>query len=232
MGFLRDGLDGLHSLFFPTRCPYCLLEGVSGCVACLDQWRTKISIRYVEKVPILSMHPYEHRAMSIVLAAKERGERDARTFLSVAIRCGIEAIAERISRERELIIVTIPASKRAIRQRGEDFLQETIKTMNLDTSMCMTWIPLLHWRRDVRDQSSLTLQERLSNLRDSLAVDEGLVSLRGLRSSGARVILIDDVLTTGATMSAAISAISHSSLGAPSLIAGVTACYSVNPGFA
>ncbi len=178
------------------------------------------------------MHPYDHLATSVVLAAKERGERDAQTFISAAIKFGVEELIKRISPERHLIMVTIPASRRAIRKRGEDFLSEIVKGTHLDSEVRMSTLPLLRWRHEVRDQSSLTLQEREINLRDSLFVDEAVVMHHGLRSSEVGVILIDDILTTGATMEAAISAISHSSLGTSSLLAGVTACHSVNPRFA
>lgn len=95
-----------------------------------------------------------------------------------------------------------------------------------------TSLPLLKWSREVRDQSSLTLHQREINLHDALLVDEAEVARQGLPVPGVGLVIIDDVLTTGATMEAAISAISHSSLGTSSLVAGVTACYSVNPLFA
>ncbi len=231
MGFLHDGINGITSLFFPSRCPYCSREGVRGCKECLDRWRERISVRYIEKVPILSMHPYDQSATSILLAAKGRGERDARFFLSTALQFGLEEIATRVPSIRELTMVAIPASKRAIRRRGEDFLLETLKLVHLNQEKQISVAQILRWRREVRDQSSLTLQERAINLRASLAVDEGSVRRLGLARPGGGIVLIDDVLTTGATMEAAISAISHSSLGTSSLIAGVTACYSVNPRF-
>ena len=178
------------------------------------------------------MHPYDHQARAILLAAKERGERDARTFISVALQFGVEEIVKRSDPHRQLIIATIPATKRAMRNRGEDFLGEILNEFHPKNEARIRALPLLRWRHEVRDQSSLTLQERSINLRDSLIVDEEVLMRRGFRSSGVGVIVIDDVLTTGATMRAAISAISHSSLGASSLMAGVTACYSVNPRFA
>lgn len=232
MLYLREGLRGIHSLFFPRHCPYCSLEGVGSCEGCLDQWRSQISIRYIEKIPILSMHPYDPLATSIVLAAKERGEREARRFISTAVQFGIDEVSKRIPPSRELIAVTIPASKRAIRNRGEDFLQEILKGIHPINNGTLLSLPILRWRREVKDQSSLRLNERVINLRDSLYIDQAMVIQNGLRSEGVGIILIDDVLTTGATMEAAISAISHSSLGTSSLLAGVTACYSVNPRFA
>jgi predicted amidophosphoribosyltransferase len=104
-------------------------------------------------------------------------------------------------------------------------------------------LPILRWKRLIRDQSELTRVERTENLVDSLEVDEvracellctlGMTSRTTTRLDGEalarrdlRILLIDDVITSGSTMAAAISAISHSSLGVRSTMMGVTACYS------
>ena len=52
---------------------------------------------------------------------------------------------------------------------------------------------LLKWRRKVKKQSSLSPNERTENVRGALRVS------RGYDLRGARVLLVDDVMTTGAT---------------------------------
>ena len=56
---------------------------------------------------------------------------------------------------------------------------------------------LLRWRRKTKLQSELSPKERFRNVRDAFR------TARGRRVEGARILLIDDVLTTGATCSEA-----------------------------
>ncbi|HEX2724178.1 MAG TPA: phosphoribosyltransferase family protein [Gemmatimonadaceae bacterium] len=99
-------------------------------------------------------------------------------------------------------VVPVPLSRARQRERG--FNQSAIIAMHLGR----LWnIPL--WEntlaRDVssRSQTELTPGERLSNVAGAFSVARG--SLRSLR--GAHVILVDDVVTTGATLRACASAL-------------------------
>lgn len=56
--------------------------------------------------------------------------------------------------------------------------------------------PDLYPTRPMRPQKSLSLAERLNNQKDGYALR------RGSRAAGRRVLLVDDVITTGATVSA------------------------------
>jgi len=176
--------------------------------------------------------------MSVVLAAKERGERRAREFLTVAILNGIAQVETRKPSVSLLIVIPIPSSESAIRRRGEDFIQvlakEVVKSLDAANHQ-VALLPILRWKRATRDQSELNMRERIANLADSMEVDEGRLERR-LRSLNlatvvalgqeVEILLIDDVITSGSTMAAAISAISHSSLGVRSTMMGITACYS------
>lgn len=220
MGFLAEGVLGLRTLFFPSKCPYCGMEGSAACSDCLESWRNTPAVRRIDGVPILSAHPYDERAMSIVIAAKERGERSARYFLEV----GIGSIIDRIATEDGgmLTLVPIPASKRALRKRGVDFITEICRNVARERGLELASI--LRWSRKTRDQSTLSMRERATNLEGALSLRPGIDPLA---TSMRRLVIVDDVLTSGATMAAAISAISHSPLGDSSLVMGITACHSV-----
>ncbi len=235
-GFLHSASQGIASLVFPDRCPCCLREGQRE--SCLALWRSEPSLRFIRKVPIISIVAYDDRAMAVVLAAKERGERRAKEFIILAISTGIARLDFKRPEDSLRIIIPIPSSKSAIRRRGEDFIhslaKEVLKTVAIADHRVVL-LPILRWKRVIKDQSDLTMRERIANLADSLAVDErrlekelhSLDIINEVRSGrDLEILLIDDVITSGSTLAAAISAISHSSLGVRSSITGITACYS------
>jgi len=126
-------------------------------------------------VPIISIVAYDDRAMSVVLAAKERGERRAKEFIMLAISTGIARLDFKRPEDSLRIIIPIPSSKGAIRRRGEDFIhslaKEVLKTVAIADHRVVL-LPILRWKRVIKDQSELTMRERIANLADSLAVDE------------------------------------------------------------
>lgn len=66
---------------------------------------------------------------------------------------------------------------------------------------------LLYFRRKVSLQSGLSQSSRIANVRGALAVRAGY------DLSGARVLLVDDVLTTGATSNEAARRLIHAKAG-------------------
>ena len=227
--FLHDLLVGLSSLFYPRICPCCLSE--DSIELCRERWKSIPTIRFIEQVPLYSVHPYDHRAMSVVMAAKERGERLAKDLLATAIASTIDRVV--IPHHRSFII-PIPSSKRALRQRGEDFIYQLGRSVSSRTRLRTPLLPALMWKREVADQSRLSERERVANLDQALRIDENEVERlwihhRLTAQEKVQIILIDDVVTSGSTMRAAISAISHSSLAPRSTLLGVTACHSAKP---
>ena len=115
--FIGSAMRGIRSLVFPPSCPLCGLEESEGCPECIASWRIAPAIRLIDSIPIFSPVIYDARARSVVLAAKERGERLSRTFIVEAI----SSVVERIDPGAALALIPIPTSKRALRKRGDDF---------------------------------------------------------------------------------------------------------------
>lgn len=103
---------------------------------------------------------------------------------------------------RNTALVVIPARKQAIRERGFDHMKEVGKRLS-----AMSDLPLLDILapNERSDQRGLSASSRQKNMRNSF-VPKPLKQVNRTNSAAestdipANVILVDDVLTTGATL--------------------------------
>lgn len=93
------------------------------------------------------------------------------------------------------VITAIPMTKKKQRKRG--FNQSELLAKNLSSLVDCKYLPLLKKVKETEEQKSLDFGERQLNLQSCYKViDKNLVK-------GKRILIIDDVLTTGATAHAA-----------------------------
>jgi ComF family protein len=97
------------------------------------------------------------------------------------------------------LVVPIPLGKKRRRERG--YNQVALVAMPLAASLEWPYVPqALKRTRDTRSQVGLSYEERRENITNAFVADARLVRDRA-------VLLMDDVATTGATLSAAASAL-------------------------
>jgi predicted amidophosphoribosyltransferase len=120
-----------------------------------------------------------------------------------------ELVARRVPRPRPAHLVPIPLSARRLRDRGYN------QAAALARALGTIWrLPVaervLSRTRDTGTQTALTPEARARNVAGAFVADPGLAPGLGPGAggrAGATVILIDDVLTTGATLVAAATAL-------------------------
>lgn len=101
-------------------------------------------------------------------------------------------------------LVSIPLSKKRLAKRGYNQVERILKAITVTQ---VSLLPLLIRSRDTKPQTSLKRKERLTNLVNAFTVDEKIISQ--ISFSGCRVIICDDVVTTGATLCSAKKVLSH-----------------------
>ena len=117
----------------------------------------------------------------------------------------------------EIALVGIPSSSAAIRKRGRnhinDLANEVIKISNI-FGISVINLPILSISKKVKDQSNLNKLQRMQNLSGAYLAKYPECSIKNL-------IIIDDLITTGASIQEGIRALSVLNLRP---VAIITAC--------
>lgn len=205
-----NSIASLRELIFPVRCLGCDQLGISICSQCRKFWHPRIIKTWShsqEKFPIYSSIPYSPIAGKVLLSAKESSLELADNLLTTAL---LHSLRGARSQNQIDFLVPIPSRKSVARKRGRQFISVLSKSIgeseNLPTEEILTHI------RKVRDQSNLDAKDRAANL------DKALISLRFL---SGKAVLIDDLVTTGATLHEAARALRSKGI---TVAAAVTAC--------
>ena len=216
MKFLR----GINEVIFPTRCISCSTLGSSLCINCRLIWSHKpyfqnISHYSGEKLLVSSAVIYTPTASHILLSAKESNIDASNKLIALALEFATENLLLKESSFHLTALVPIPSRPQAIRSRGRDFLRVTTKILSEKFNLPI--LPILGYSREVKDQSRLNSEQRWNNLNGSLVVKVSDISKYSLTG----VLLVDDLVTTGATLLAAEKALNQAGIRS---IGAVTAC--------
>jgi predicted amidophosphoribosyltransferase len=154
------------------------------------------------------------------LAAKESHIRDADKLLIAALDISIDYFLRDFNRLTISALIPVPSRPKAIRERGRDFLTEISQIVARNRQIPVS--SLLGYSRAVKDQSRLSIEERWSNLEGAFLLQSNRAGDLAVRSSkGSAVLLVDDLVTTGATLLEAERALNYAGIR----VAGaVTAC--------
>ncbi|MFF4830868.1 ComF family protein [Streptomyces sp. NPDC001315] len=227
---MRGWWQDLTDLVLPAECGGCGRPRTVLCAEC----RAALSgaapsrVRPVPEPPGLPLvHAaarYADEARAVLLAHKERGALALTgpigTALAGAVRSGLREAGTRLhgavadmgggweanGADREVLLVPVPSGRRAVRARGHDPARRIALAAAGElrrTGTPARVLAVLRQRRAVADQAGLNSRQRLDNLAGALAVVSGAGRLLG----GGPVVLVDDLMTTGASLAEAARAV-------------------------
>ena len=222
----KEGIfSALTSLVFPKICIYCQVEFAPLCLKCQQFWLTPVQRRYVKGLAVNSTLAYNAASSRIIIQAKESRNRVAQFWMARALSTALEKFelensALSIS---HCLLVPIPSSKSAIRRRGGSFLHpildKLVELQKQENGVRWRWKELLIHQKSVRDQSELSYTARQSNMASAFRLrSDDLVRERP-------ILLIDDVVTTGATLDSAFRALRERNL---TVLGAATVCASAH----
>ena len=203
-------ISELSQLLFPSRCFGCRKLGPSICSACRSSWHPHYYRSKFEELTVHSSLIYTPTASKIILAAKESGLKGADELIINAL---VHALNKSKIDPALCRLVPIPSSKSSQRRRGRSFVVDIVQQLSLRTGVQM--LDCLELSRRVEDQSGLNRKERAHNLAGAFRTT---TAVRG------ELILVDDVVTTGATLREALRAVNSQGFHAIGSVSAVTAC--------
>lgn len=186
-GVLADLLD----LVLPRDCAGCRLPGRTLCATCAAALGSPRPHR-PEPCPaglprLVAAGAYDGAVRAALLAHKERG----RLGLVAPLGTALAAAVRELDPPRGAVLVPVPSSPAAVRERGQDHARRLAAAAARRLPGVRARALLLPARR-VADQSGLTSLQRAANLSGALRARR--------RLDGLPVVVVDDVVTTGATL--------------------------------
>jgi len=185
----------------PLRCAAC--DSVSdapicpGCVGEMTAMPVPTPRRMRHGVAFAGFE-FDERVRSALHRGKYGGNRRALEALGALTATRLEAEGARSRLSVPGAVVAVPLGPRRRRQRG--YNQSDLIARVLADARRVPLVGGLHRVRDTAPQSARAVEERRTNV-------AGAFTWKGMPLEGARLWLVDDVLTTGATVEAAASAL-------------------------
>ncbi|SDO27125.1 Predicted amidophosphoribosyltransferases [Nakamurella panacisegetis] len=217
----------LLDLVLPRPCPGCggPEPWCPGCAATLSSRARSVALpgltldgaADLHLPPVMALARYAGPVRAAIIAGKERGRRD----LPARLGCSVGTAMFRLRRidliPPEVWIVPAPSRRSAARARGGDpvrAMAESAASTLAGRGVTAGVAPCLYTAGRARDSVGLDASGRAANL-------AGRIRLRtaGRPPPGVPVVLLDDVITTGATVVASLRTLSVTGIEVKAVVA-------------
>ena len=214
---MLKSIHSLKELIYPNICLCCGKTGVKICHNCSKYWLANPNKSKVENNCLFFVTTYDETTSPIILAAKESGNREAIKLIARSIASSISFAILNLGIAQPINLVTIPSQLSAIRRRGRDHIKDLVQeviTQLHNQNIDANYLPILKPIKKIKDQSDLNGLQRKENMSQAFIVKSSPISQ-------SAVILIDDLVTTGASIHEGVRALPEAKI---TVDAVVTAC--------
>ncbi|NUS11645.1 MAG: ComF family protein [Streptomyces sp.] len=206
---MRGWWQEITGLVLPVDCAGCGLPRTELCERCRGLLGGAASVRRVRPdpeppglPPVHAAGRYGDEVRAVLLAHKERGALGLARPLGRALAAAVTPLGV----SGTVLLVPVPSARRAVARRGHDATARMARSAAAELRRQGTQaraVALLRHRRLVADQSGLDAAGRLANLAGAIEASGGAAGLL----AAAPVVLVDDLVTTGTSLSVAARAV-------------------------
>lgn len=198
------GLAALADLVLPTECAGCGRPETGWCPQCaahLDGRAVRACLTAPDPAPpglplVVAATAYEGPVRRAIVAFKDADRRDLAGVLTAPLA---DAVAAYLAAVGPVVLVPAPSSRSARRARGDVPVEVLARRAARLFQPALEVLDALRLIRDTADQAGLSARARAANLAGAYAARPA--AARAL--TGRSVVLVDDVVTTGATLAEA-----------------------------
>ncbi|MFV0429588.1 MAG: ComF family protein [Arachnia sp.] len=189
-------LSSAANLLLGARCPLCQATAWGVCAQCQarlkHQTPTAVSRPGIE-LPIIAAHDYRPDIQRLVPRFKDDGALHLERFLAGRLAAALASL----SCGPSVIVVPIPSAPSSVRRRGVDHMRRlACVAAGLENQR---WAPLLIRLPRRRQQRGLDRSARQTNASGAMVA----------RGTVTQVVLVDDVVTSGASLREGHRALKH-----------------------
>ncbi|MCC6270967.1 MAG: ComF family protein [Microbacteriaceae bacterium] len=208
---VREGWHDAVAVLFPVDCVGCGAPDRALCANCCAQLRAASACPLGEQLlpdstRVVSAVRYETQVRGMILGLKEHGRTDIVRQLATPLRAAIERAADGGTSAVE--VCTVPSSKRSWRRRGYRPVDLLVRAAGFRRAA------VLRPSAVTQEQKSLDRAQRGVNLKGTLVAKPSV--------RGRRFVIVDDVVTSGATLLEAARALRA---GGAEVVAAATLAY-------
>ncbi|MHB1314014.1 MAG: ComF family protein [Christensenellales bacterium] len=181
----------LTDLLFPphVRCAFCgeenhLVKPYDLCLQCMEQLSDEITVQN----GLATAFPYEDPISSVIQRFKYNGQR----YLASTLACFLADTAKKVGFLSQPVDAVIPVPLYKKKQRERGYNQSILLAREFCGQTQLPFSNLLCRNINTPSQTNLTAQQRIENVKGAFSVCRPV--------AGKRILLIDDVTTTGATL--------------------------------
>jgi ComF family protein len=190
LALARDAIEDALALTLPVDCAGCGAPDETLCPSCRAALAPHPSTRTLaEGILVTTALPFAGVPARVIRALKEDGRTGLARELAPALAAAVVA-----ADAGDALVVPVPTSRAAMRRRGYRVVDLIARRAGLRPRR------LLLPARATADQRGLGREERRRNVAGSM---------RATDAAGRRVIVVDDVVTTGASIAEAVRALRH-----------------------